>query len=251
MQNQRMSKEEIQAWTIHKLGAPFTKVEIGQENLDYAFEEACRWFSAKKGYREQISMMVTPSQVLYDLPDKVDTILDCTFSASTMDYSYLVDPLNLIGGQIPTAMFGYGSSSGWGGSGGEMGGFLSTYVQFTQYLGMAKRILNAESDWVQINRQLLVMPPPRTSGMMTMDVKIHSFTVEQLNERDHDLVKRMTLVLVKEFVGRVRSRFGNYPTAQGQEPLDGGALLQEAIAEKEILTQEIFDSGFPMGFFVG
>jgi hypothetical protein len=252
MQNERMTKEEIQTWCLHKLGAPFTKVEIGQENLDYCVEEACRWFSAKKGYKETITVAVGGGVALYDLPDQVDTVLDCTFSSSTLDYSYLVDPMSLIGGQIPTAMFGYGGSGNMGGmGGGDSGGFLSSYAQFTQYLGMAKRILNAESDWVQVNRQLLVLPPPRQSGLIVMEYKTHAFTVEKLNERDHDLVKRKVLCLVKEFVGRVRSKFGNYPTAQGQEAVDGGALLQESEKEFQLLEEEIFNSGFPMGILVG
>jgi hypothetical protein len=191
-------------------------------------------------------MMVSAGVQKYTLPDSVDTVTDITFTTTNHDYAYLVDPLNLINGQIPTAMFGYGGSSG-----GESGGFLSTYVQFTQYLGMARRILNSELDWVQVNRDLLIIPVPKDSGTAMLDVKMHAFTIEQLKERDHDLVKRMALANAKEFVGRLRKRYATVPGAQGNVTSDGGEMMQEANADKEKLEQEVFDSGFPLGFYIG
>jgi hypothetical protein len=241
-----MNKAEMQTWTLHKLGAPFNKVEISQENLDFCFEEAVRWYSAKKGHKDKKNFQIVPGQVEYTLDDDVDTVLQITFTSQSTDYSYLVDPLNLIGGQIPTSMFGYGNQAG-----GDTGGFLSTYAQFTQYLGMARRILNSDSEWLQLNSKLIIVPPPKSGGPALMEYKAHSFTVEQINEFDHDLVKRMLLALVKDFVGRVRSRFDNFPSAQGTVTIDGPKLLQESIEERDKLNEEIFESNFPIGFLHG
>ena len=76
--------------------------------------------------------------------------------------------------------------------------------------------------------------------------------IEQLSERDHDLVKRMALAQAKLDLGRIRSKYqSGFPTAQGHEQLDGEILLQEGQAEVELLNQEIGDSAMPMSFITG
>jgi hypothetical protein len=77
-------------------------------------------------------------------------------------------------------------------------------------------------------------------------------TIEQLSERDHDLVKRYSLMASKKRLGRIRSKYpGGFPTAQGNVDLDGATLLEEARQEEEKLEQEVSESGFPMGFLLG
>jgi hypothetical protein len=249
MNNGLMDAQGIQQWILRKLGAPFNKVEIGQDNLDDCIEDACRWFSAKKGFKGNCLLTIPPQKTEITLDDRIDTVLEVTFSASGSDLSYLIDPMFLIDGQIPTDTFGAGLTGGSGG--GETGGLLSSYAQVSQYLHMARRILGAEPEWVQRGRTLVIMPPPRAGLLAYIEYKAHKFTVEQLNERDHDLVKRMALAFAKEFVGRVRSKYEAYPGAQGAAVVDGRDLLAEAAQEKEGLMEEIAQSGFPLGFMIG
>jgi len=77
--------------------------------------------------------------------------------------------------------------------------------------------------------------------------------LEQLGERDHDLVKRFALMRSKYMVGRVRSKYqGGFTGAGGQSvDLDGQALLEEARSEEEKLQEEIGLAGFPMMFQTG
>jgi hypothetical protein len=52
-------------------------------------------------------------------------------------------------------------------------------------------------------------------------------------------------------VGRVRSKYDSFPTAQGTSIVDGPTLLDEARTEMELLEEEISLSGFPMMPVVG
>jgi hypothetical protein len=116
---------------------------------------------------------------------------------------------------------------------------------------MAKRILSAEPDWRQERDKLFVFPVPKNFGQMLLDYKSHLFTLEQLSDRDHDLVKRYALALAKQDVGTVRSKYGEHAGAQGNSTLDGERMKDEAAKEIEQLEKEVRESAMPIGFMKG
>jgi len=236
-----MNEAQLQQWILRRLGAPFWKVELTGDHLDDAVEQARRWFSAKKGVIRQRGMFFFPNIVEYKLPDDVNLVLDVSFPVSPMDISLVFSPYILQDEKVPYDVFAAPSAVG----------IYSSYTQTIQYVEMAKRILNAEPDWRQDGRNLLIFPNPKTSGTMIMDFKSHDFTIEQLAERDHDLVKRYALTYAKQQLGRNRSKYGEFAGAQGPATLDSDRLFNEAAAELEVLEKEISLSAFPMGFRAG
>jgi hypothetical protein len=243
-----MDEKAVQQWILRKLGAPLLRVELVQDDLDDAVEEARRWFSAKKGFKKVGTMGIVAGQVEYPLDEGIDTILDVTPTNNEVDVARFIDPMQLVDGLIPASIFG----AGLGGAGGyaSSGGMLSSYAQTVQYLHQARTILGAEFEWEQRERSLLVFPA-RTNGSMIIHYKAATFTVEQLNERDHDLVKRYSLAVAREKLGTVRTKFAQTPGAQDAVTVDGPEQLEKAEREKEALTEEISQSGFPMGFLHG
>lgn len=237
-----MNEEELQQWILRRLGAPFLKVELTADALADAVEVARRWFAAKKGVKRQVSVAFYAGLHEYALDDQVDTVLDVAFPVNPMDISMVFSPYILQDEKVP-----YDTFAASGGS----GGLYSSYTQAVQYVEMAKRVLGAEPDWRQEGRSLLIFPIPRSNGYMRLDYKSHDFTIEQLDERDHDLVKRMALASAKLDVGRIRSKYGEFAGAQGATQLDGQALLAEGTAEVEALNKEIAMSGYPMAFMAG
>lgn len=241
MPNSLMNEEELQQWILRRLGAPFWKVELTADHLTDAVEHARRWFSAKKGVHRQMMMPYWSGLTEYKLEDQVDTVLDVVFPVPSMDISMVFSPYILQDEKVPYDVFAAPSSMG----------LYSTYTQTVQYVEMAKRILGAEPDWRQEGRLLYIFPIPKGNGQMLLDYKSHDFTVEQLNERDHDLVKRYALACAKQDLGRVRTRYTEFAGAQGMTQMDGDKLLAEATQELEVLDKEIALSAFPMGFTAG
>lgn len=241
MANDLMTADEIQQWILRRLGAPFWKVELTSDHLTDAVETARRWFSAKKGVRRQEPMKFYASLPEYTLPDEVDTVLDVVFPANPMDISMVFSPYLMGDEKVPYDVFAAGNS----------GGLYSTYTQTLQYVEMGKRILNAEQDWRQEGRSLFLFPVPKSNGELILEYKSHHFTVEQLNERDHDLVKRYALAAAKKDLAQVRSRYAEFHGAQGMIQLNAGQLAAEADKEMEALEREISLSGFPLGFVAG
>ena len=246
--NGLMNADALKQWVLRRLGAPVVKVELTQDDLDDAVENARRWFSAKKGFKAWTTMQMV-NQDQYLLPDYIDTVIEITFTNSNLDIQRFVDPLALVDGLVPANVLGagLGGMGGWGGG----GGMLSAYAQTVQYLRTAREVLSADYDWLQRGRYLTITPNISASGYMLIEYKAASVTVEQLNERDHDLLKRWCLADAREKLGTVRSKFDSFPGAQGPVVIDGQAQLQRALDDKMALDEELAQSGFPLGIMVG
>jgi len=233
--------ESLKLWMLRQFGAPLVEVELTAEHLDDCIENASRWFVAKKGLHLQAAMDVVPNKVEYDLLPEMDKVLDVAFPSNPLDFSLVFAPFTLPDQQVPYSVFAASGSLG----------LYSHFTQALQYVTTAKRILGVEVDWRQEHRKLFLFPAKLPTGKVILTYKSSNFTLEQLAERDHDLVKRRAMAEAKKILGRVRSKFDNYPTAQGSVALDGSVLLEEAGAEIERLDEEIFDAGYPMAFLRG
>jgi hypothetical protein len=239
-----MNESELRQWVLRRLGAPIHKVELCEEHVTDAVEQARRWFSAKKGQKKQVFVTVNASQVEYDLDAidaQIDTILDVAFSAQKLDLSLIFSPFTLLEEKIPYDVFASGGSAG----------LYSSYVQSLQYVEMAKRILDAEFEWRQDQRTLRIAPIPESARAMILDVKVKCVKIEDLNERDHDLVKRYALLKAREDLMWILGKYGEFPGAQGSVSLNYAILQEQIQSELEKLEQEIYDSAGPSGFLTG
>lgn len=236
-----MDEAALQTFILCELGAPQVKVPLTQDDLDTATREARRWFSAKKGFKKCEVMQVFANITEYCLPDEADQVIDVALPSRPTDFSRVIDPLGLLDASIPYNLFPHPSA----------GGLFSTYAQALQYIELSKRITGGETEWYQQGRTLYVFPIPKESGNMLVHYKANRFTIEQLSERDHDLVKRFAFAWGKRKLGEIFSRYDQYPGAQGTVGLNGKDLKAEAQAEFQQLEEEISQSGFPMGFVTG
>lgn len=239
-----MNEAEMRQWVLRRLGAPLHKVELCEEHVTDAVEQARRWFSAKKGQKKQVYVSVLSSKVEYDLDaidPQIDTILDVAFTQQKLDLSLIFSPFTLLEEKIPYDVFASGAS----------GGLYSSYLQSLQYIEMAKRILGADFEWRQDQRTLRISPIPGDARSIIMDVKLHCVKVEDLNERDHDLVKRYALAKAREDLMWILGKYGEFPGAQGTVSLNYAILQEQIQAELEKLEEEIFLSAGPSGFLTG
>ena len=237
-----LTAEELKSWILRRLGLPVVKVELYEEHVEDAIEEARKWFSARKGVQKRAVLEVASTQSEYTLDEDVDVVLDVAFSSGPMDFSTVFAPFLLPDQQLPYNV--------WGGA--QSGGMYSNYAQVMQYVELAKRVIGAEPEWFQEGKTLYLIPAPRSSGHVSFKYKPVSFTLEQLSDRDHDLVKRYALAFAQRDLAHIRGKYpGGFPGAQGNIGLDGSALYQESSQELQSLDQEIFNSAMPIGFITG
>lgn len=236
-----MNVDELKQWILRRLGAPYLKVELCDDHLNDEVEEALQWYVAKKGLVKQGLIMVNPGQTEYQLPEEVETVLDVAFPVPPMDISMIFSPFILLDEKVPYDVFAAPSSVG----------LYSSFTQTLQYVEVAKRILGAESEWLQKDRILHIWPLPKNHAAVIIDFKPCFVYLDQLSQRDHEIVKRYALASAKADLGRIRSKYSEYPTAQGSATLDGERLLEEANTEIEKLNEELAQSAYAMGFVTG
>lgn len=234
-----MDEAQLKEWILRELGAPLVKVEQTKEQLNDKIENAKRWFSAKKGVLRFSLLRVIDGLTEYCLEDDVDTVIDVTFSVSALDISLIFSPFILIDDRVPYDVFAAPSSAG----------LYSSFAQTLQYIQQAKRILGADTDWRQDGRRLFIFPLPKNASTIIIEYKTNTFDINQLNERDHDLVKRYALARTKMALSWIRTKYDSFPTAQGTASLDGQAMRDDARQDLEQLEEEIGASGMPMMFF--
>jgi len=239
--NQLMDRDELGQWILRRLGAPVWKIELCEEHITDAVEHAVRWFAAKKGVQALFTIATSGNQVEYELDGQVDKVLDVAPSSQKLDLSLIFSPFTLLEEKIPYDVFASGGS----------GGLYSSYVQSLQYVEMAKRILGAEFEWYQINNKLFIAPAPAGVNTLIVIAKVNFTRIEELMERDHDLVKRYALAMAMRDIAWVRGKFGDFPSAQGTTTFNWDRILDWSDQEVEKLNEEIMDSGYPMGFCTG
>lgn len=261
-QRELLSEETLVPWILRYLGAPFVKVELTEDMIKDAIEEARRWFTAKKGFRRILFWDVVNGVSEYVLPLDVEIVLDVAFAAggnstaeniASSGFGPGYGTVDIFSGLVVTGSgIQITAYSITGGSAGGIGP-LSSMTMALQNLEMFARVFSAELDWRQDGRVLRLFPVRGyPTGKIFLEYKSNMLTIEQLGERDHELVKRYALMACKKRLGRVRSKYpGGFPTAQGNADLDGATLLDEARGEEQQLEVEIFESGYPMGFMLG
>lgn len=249
----KIDEDELSRWILRRLGAPLLKVELTEEHLKDEIAMALRWFAAKKGYVRQYGLQLQPNVTEYALPDDVDVVTEVVFPFSNYDMSPYASPWAWAWpNENMMTPFGYGGNYGSKNT-GETGGYLSSYQQVLQYTETARRIVGADPEWRQELRTLFILPlrlSPTTPKAIVYYTS-NTFNLTELNQRDFDLVRRYAVACAKRDLGRIRSKYDQYPTAQGSAGLDGGTLLGEADTEIDALNEEIGESAMPIGFMVG
>lgn len=236
-----LTESELQTWILESLGAPVVVVELTASQLALCIENAKRWFAAKKGHLRQAQVQIIAGQQDYVLPDEdIDLVTEVVFTEPGLDVASLTGQGFLMPDQtLPYRSFASPRS----------GGTYSHITQALQYIETSKRVLGVEQDWTYDpgTKRLSVYPYPKTGGAAIYTYKARRFTLEQLREIDHDLVKRYALAKAKEILGRIRSK-REAIGATGAIQLDGQALLEESQKEVELLGEEIAKSGLPTPF---
>lgn len=261
-QRELMNEEQLVPWVLRYLGAPFLKVELTADTINDAIQDAKRWYTAKKGFQRIIFFDVVQGESEYTLPPDVEVVIDVAFASGGLNNATSIASGGFGPGYGTTDLFGglvYTGSgiqltaySVTGGSDGSGMGPLSQMTLALQNLEMFSRVFSAELDWRQDGRVLRLFPVRGyPTGKIFIQYVSNMLTIEQLSERDHEILKRYVMVGCKKRLGRIRSKYpGGFGTAQGNQDLDGSTLLDEARSEEEALNEEIGESGFPMAFMV-
>jgi hypothetical protein len=238
-----------------KLGHPMVKVELDVSQWNDIVKQTKRWFLAKKSVTSLVYRVYASSAgpIPFNEIDPVNGVLEIIevfpdetqFGAKGEDNTY-----------YEIFPFGYPV---WGSSTFAFGSHTynrtSYIIQVLQSLEMRRRMYGSEMDWfVQkdaINGHKLFLTPNIRARNYGVVYKPKILPIRALEGRDADLLFQWALAEAKESLGRVRSKYADYPAAGGTITTDGPTLLEESKADKERLNTEIADSQGPMSILFG
>jgi len=248
------TRDTALAWAKRRLGCGVTVLEITDEHVGDAFDDAVRWWISKKGLKRTAATNVATGIQEYTMPDDVDEVLQVWFPGVQIDIIAAVNPFAFIDvDQLPVA---YQSITGVPG-----GSFFGTFHQILAHAETARRVMGSEPAWEyqKETNTLRIFPRNHASGTvlaryasntLTSDTEDDDFC-KKITVRDRDIILRYTLAMLKETLGRIRSKYTEWPAAGGSKSMDGDTLLTESQTEVQNLNEELIGLSDPVPFVVG
>lgn len=255
-----MTRTEAVNWVKRALGCGAVILEVTEEHADDAFDDAIRWWVSRKGIKRHAVQNITSGESSYVMPDDCDEVLAVWFPGVQLDVIAAINPFAFIDVEmLPVA---YQSLTGLPG-----GSFYGTLNQMIQHAATARRVIGAEPTWEydkDINT-LHIYPTNHQSGtaiaryasttLVTEDPVAPATTpvndLRKLRWRDRDLILRYARAALKVRLGRVRSKYTEWPSAGGAKSMDGETLVSEGQGEFDTLTTELIGLSDPVPFVVG
>lgn len=239
------------AWIKRMLGCGVVRVELTNDQVGDAFDDAVRWWVGKRGLKKWAGTNIVSGQMEYVVPDDVDEVLEVVFPGLYLDsiawsgeyYAYGDDG-------------DYVYATSWF-SGTPQTAFPGSYFQTIQHSEMVNRIFNAERAWeYDRNRKIITISPERQpSGSAFIHYISNTLTDEEFCKkilvRDRDIILRYAVVMAKQRLGRVRVKYQQWPSAGGMVSMDGDQLLGDVISELSILEEEIMGLSDAVPFVTG
>jgi hypothetical protein len=255
-----LNKTQAMSWLKRQLGCGVVVLELTDDHVDDAFDNAVRWWISKKGIQRNAVCSISSSISEYSMPDDCDEVIDVSFPGIQLDAIAAVNPYVFIDvDQLPVA---YQALTGI-----PQTQFYSTYQQVIQHAETARRIVGAEFSWDydKNTNYLRIYPDQHKSGTaiarylsttLVSDDPVSPATTpindfSNLRFRDRDIILRYAKSELKEMLGLIRGKFSEMPGAGGKVTLDGDTLRTEASSEKIDLNNELIGLSDPVPFLVG
>jgi len=255
-----MTRSEALDWGLSELGCGVVVIELSDVQVNNAFDDAVRWWVARRGVKRYAVTAITQGIQEYTMPDDCDEVIDVSFPGVQIDIIAAMDPFAFIDvDMLPVA---YQSITGVPG-----GQFYGTLFQILQHADTARRIIGSEPTWQyqKDTNKLWIFPRQHQSGTALARYASNKLVCDdptppnttpvndfrRLMFRDRDIILRWYLAELKGKLGRIRAKYSEWPTAGGGKMMDGDSLLGEAQQDKEMLKEEIMGLSDGVPFLTG
>lgn len=233
-QIQDQKAAEIKKYIKRRLGEPVVDVELEDDHLNDAIDDATRWLAGIMG-QLRIGVLKTNGQGgNYNVPDDCQEVVDVYFEEGR---DRILDVFDWAG--VELAPVGYGSYFS------TPSGAYSYIQQWQAYLEHGKKIVSVDPMWEydRFDRILRLYPSDgRDDGSIGNKVAILYQTgqidLAKLHNYEFDLVRRYALASAMEALGYIRTKYATVPSAQGEQSLNGDTLLGNAEAMRSELTEK-------------
>ena len=230
---------QIKNHVLSQLGMGVMNVGLPAGTLNYCLIQAKNWYAMWHGQRSRTDLTLLPDQVEYDVADDCYYVVDVQIEGNATRVADALGTFGVYGfSQLGMSAIPAEDLYGIGGA----NGFYSSFVQSLQYSEMGRRILSAQFSWEWLGnpiKKLLVFPTPNATRMCKVDYVATAVDISSYDPHEYHFIQQYALAEAKEALGRIRSKFSSYATAQSDRSLDGEQLLAEATEMKLTLNDQI------------
>lgn len=239
--NRDKVKEKIADYCLLMLGAPRVKVELDEQNLDLAVDQALQIFEdyAPREFFQYMVIKATPGKSVYEMPPEVGIVRN-VFYKQTANFAFQASDLD---GAIPIEYFypGGAYSSIQGGLIDPIQpiwGRMGEWTLYKQYEHMYSRVSSNIGgwEWVGDYNHIKVYPTPFRSQAII----IHYLQKCKDWKRVHQVLQEGALIHCMIMLGHIRGKYSG-PIGPGGVTLDGEYMKQKGWELKEKWEAQLVD----------
>jgi hypothetical protein len=238
----RYTEAQIKEWICRRLGRGVIKVELTDDQVDAAIEDAKVWWQSWVGQCKSVLFtLTTDTEYTEDLiATDIDSVVDVVFELSSQS---LIDLFSWADVEVNPYTWVYGGS-------GDM--LYSTLVQYMQYRELAKQIVSSEKtwDWDRAKRSLIISPKPEAGSRILVTYISTTMTMAYMTNYEMRIFRNYALSQAMKTLAMIRMKYAEKPSASGGGfAMDGDAVWANAEAIENETEEKARQLQEPVAFF--
>jgi len=224
-------EETVHDFVLARLGHPVVRVELTPFQIKTAIDEAitnldyhapfwtiqCASFQCSAG----VNAYMLPMHIAYNLNEVVykKSLLSIQNMAGTLEFDFFIKYFqdNFLFSNFQ----------------------VSDFYLMQQHLEMIRKILSQEGSWDLVNGNLLQLYPTPVNNSQIVILIYRGLDSYTMHPYYKNWIQRYALAVCKGILGEVRGKYKSLPSPGGGASLNGADLMQQSVAEKDKLKEEL------------
>ena len=224
------TEEQIKSYILASLGHPVVRVELNDHQLKLCIDEAVTEldYHSPSITKQIVAFKTSANYNLYEIPQYIirnltyvtfkKTLLSIQSQAGTLEFDFFIKYFQ--------DNYLFDSFS------------IGDYYLLQSTLETTRRVLGQDGGWdVLDGRYLQLYPMPAVNDVCILEYR--GLNPETMTPKMRNWIQRYSTACAKEILGQVRGKFAVVPGPGGGTQLNGQALMQQAMQEKQALREEL------------
>jgi len=224
-------EEIINSFVLARMGHPIVRVELTPYQIKTCIDESITKLDYHAPYwanqmavfdaSAHVNMYAIPPWILKGLFNVIykKSLLSIQAQAGTLEFDFFIKYFQ---DNYLFNTFGVGD-----------------YYLLQSTMEMTRKILGQDGTWDIVGGKYLQLYPPPATTPEEVIIQYKSLDSENLPPAYINWIQKYTLACAKILLGEIRSKYAVIPGPAGGAQMNGQALIQEGMQEKELLQQEL------------
>ena len=234
-----LSENQIGEWICRRLGSNVVGVELSQDHIDDAINDAKIWWQSFVGQAKSVVFTLTGgTEYLGSLiASDIDSVVDVNFEINGEIFANLFAWADV---EIDPFTWVYDGHGGY-----------SELIQYMQYREMAKQTISSDRtwEWDRSRQTLIISPRPDAGSKIMVTYLSKNVDVTYLQNEEMFVFRNYALSQAMKMLAMIRMKFSDKPSATGSFSMDGDAMYANGEALEKDMEERMMSLALPVGFF--